>query len=405
MNSGSDTSIGKEGADSRARVFLPGSRLGILGDGQLGRMLAQAAQRLGYRVVGWGPNGTGPLAQVVDQFIEAEYHDAAALQGFANAVDWVTYEFENLPVKAVHLLEQKVPVRPSSRVLETSQDRIREKKFLKSIGAPCAPWWEISAESSLDVAFAESKPPFILKTSQQGYDGKGQVRVHSLAEAQDAFRVFAVPCVLERVVDLKMEVSVIGARGLRGEFRHWGAIENSHANHILDWSVAPARLDPKTTQAALDWTRKICESLEVIGVVCVEFFVDAMGGLWVNEIAPRPHNSGHASIEGAVTSQFEQQARATAGLALGDSAWRGRTAMVNLLGDGWAAGEPNWERMLQFQTIKMHLYGKVPRVGRKMGHLTLVGVDVETALEQALKARTVLFQPASGVSKPVVIGH
>lgn len=369
--------------------ILPGATIGVLGSGQLGRMFAIAARRMGYRVRTLSPEIDTPTGQIADEEIRAAYDDLDAVREFARQVDVITFEFENVPADAVHLAEEFVPVRPAGSVLHTTQHRLREKRFLTRHGFPVAPFREVSDPIALEAALAELGCPAVLKTAGFGYDGKGQARISSRDAAAEVWRRHAEQeMVLEAFVDFARELSVIGARAEGGEFVHWGVIENTHANHILDASVAPAGIVAKVAREAVEITRSVMEALDVVGVLCVEFFLTHDGRLLVNEVAPRPHNSGHFTFDACVTSQFEQQLRAVCGLPLGSTEQYRPAAMANLLGELWQRGEPAWPRALAYPHVKLHLYGKVePRPGRKMGHLTALADSPHEARERVLKAR------------------
>jgi 5-(carboxyamino)imidazole ribonucleotide synthase len=367
----------------------PGSTIGVLGSGQLGRMMAMAASRLGYKVACFSPDATPtPCALMGAREVTGSYDDLEAVAAFAKSVDVVTFEFENVSAAAAETAAIHAPVRPGGHVLHTTQNRLREKAFLQSIGVPTAAF-----KAVLCVADCEGfRFPAILKTAGFGYDGKGQRKVESVAHAQAAFVELGMqPCVLEALVDFAYEASVVAARGLEGSFVAYPAVRNEHVNHILDVTTVPGA----DTEGAEALARKILEALEVVGVLCVELFVTKEGTLLVNELAPRPHNSGHWSIEGAETSQFEQQVRAICGLPLGSTALRAPgVAMANLLGDLWpenGAAEPNWAAALALPGVQLHLYGKTQaRKGRKMGHLTALGATSEQAVAQVLEARALL---------------
>ncbi len=346
------------------KPILPGATIGILGNGQLGRMTALAARAMGYHVAVDPPERHQPAGQVADRSMP----EAAV----------ITFEFENVSRFETSAFETSAIVRPSFDVLHIAQNRLREKTWLRQNGIPVTPFTAIETVDDLDRAAY----PGVLKTAGYGYDGKGQSRVSSPEEARAKWD--REPAVLESWIDFQREVSVVGARGVNGEFAHYGVIENVHRNHILDVSKAPAR----GADAAIGIAREIFEKLQIIGVACVEFFETQSGEVLVNEIAPRPHNSGHLTIEACVTSQFEQQVRAVCGLPLGSTDYLKAAAMANLLGDIWAEGEPRWERALEDSGIKLHLYGKAePRPGRKMGHLTALDDSVEGAVRRVLTAR------------------
>ena len=375
-----------------SRVILPGSTIGVLGSGQLGRMMAIAARKMGYRVRTLSPSEETPTGQVADAEICAEYTDIDAIRAFAQSVDVVTFEFENVPTEAADAAAEIVPVRPSGSALHITQQRAREKSFLALHGFPTTPCDAVHTLDELAVALGQIGTPAIVKTAVFGYDGKGQ---HRIASIEDAERVWGLighqEAVVERVVDFSHELSVVAARGLDGNFAHYGAIENAHRNHILDVSVSPARIDAHVAQEAVHITQSILEELSYVGVLCVEFFLTFDGRLLVNEIAPRPHNSGHFTFDACVTSQFEQQVRAVCGLPLGATTQMRPAAMANLLGDLWVNGEPDWAGALAVPGVKLHLYGKTgPRIGRKMGHLTALADSVDVALEKAVAARDLL---------------
>ncbi len=372
--------------------ILPGATLGILGSGQLGRMFAQAAARLGYRVHVYSPEADSPAGQVADQQTVADYDDLAALTTFAESVDVVTLEFENISTTATKALAQHVPVRPSGHVLHLTQNRLREKRFLEETSIACAPFAEINSPDQLAAAIEQVGLPAVLKTSDSGYDGKGQAVVHSVADVADAWSdMNSQPAVLEAFVDYERELSVLVARSPSGEIAVQGPIANDHVNHILDVSMFPlAELQPYA-EAAQTIARKIATALDLVGIACIEFFLTRDRKLLVNEIAPRPHNSGHLTLEASTTSQFEQQVRAICGLPLGSTETVSAAAMVNLLGDLWQNGEPRWEAVLADSHVRLHLYGKAePRPGRKMGHLTVLSGTAQEAAQQAQTARKLL---------------
>jgi 5-(carboxyamino)imidazole ribonucleotide synthase len=377
-------------------VISPGKAIGVLGGGQLGRMFAQAAQALGYRVHVFEPSGNSPAGAVADQETCASYDDIAALEAFARSVDVVTYEFENIPAEPLKAIEAIVALHPSPGVLHVCQNRWREKAWLKASGFPHARYAE-ALEGDIEAAARELGLPCVVKTADFGYDGKGQMKIESAAELAQASAIFrGRRCVVEEWVPFDREISVICARTASGETRAFPASENIHANHILDISIVPARIAPSVAADAEALAVAIAARLGVVGLLAVEMFLSADGRLIVNELAPRPHNSGHWSIDGGETSQFEQHVRAVCGLPLGPSAARRPTVMVNILGDAWTlrdgavAGEPDWQAVLSEPAAKLHLYGKpVPRPGRKMGHFTVQAPDVGAALAtaRALKAR------------------
>ena len=379
----------------------PGSTVGILGGGQLGRMFAIAARRMGYRVHTFAPDEDTPAGQISDVEIQAPYEDLDAVRGFARNVDVVTFEFENVPAATAAAAAQFAPVRPDGSVLHTTQHRLREKCFLQSAGLPVAPFRIVRTEGDLARAVAEIGCPAVLKTAGFGYDGHGQVRIESPETAAAAWRsIGSQEAVLEAFIDFDRELSVVAARGTDGAFVHYGVVENRHQRHILDVTIAPAGAAPDAVEIA----RTVMEKLDVVGVLCVEFFLTRAGDLLINELAPRPHNSGHFTFDACVTSQFEQQLRAVCELPLGSTEQMRPAAMANLLGEVWAKGTPDWAAACKFQGVKLHLYGKAEaRPGRKMGHLTALGPDKETALRTVLEARAAM-SPVGQDSRRVPAG-
>ena len=372
--------------------ILPGGIIGVLGSGQLGRMFAMAARRMGYMVHTFSPETDTPAGQVSDLEITASYDDLGALRAFARGVHVVTFEFENIPVATVEAVAELVPVRPSGFVLHTTQHRVREKTFLARAGFPVTPFRHIRSLAELRAGVDDLGLPAVLKTAGFGYDGKGQSKIVSPDECEKAFSALGgQEAILEAFVDFEREVSVVAARGLDGSKINYGVIENVHLNHILDCSMAPAAVSPEVERTATEIAESLLEQLGVVGVLCVEFFVGRNGTLYVNELAPRPHNSGHLTIDACVTSQFEQQLRAVCGFPLGATDLLAPAAMVNLLGDLWQQGEPDWRAACAFPHVKLHLYGKrQPRRGRKMGHLTARGATTGEAAKLARRARNAL---------------
>ena len=376
----------------KPRQILPGAAIGVLGSGQLGRMFAIAARRMGYRVHTFSPESDTPTGQVADVEITAPYEDLDSVRRFAQGVSAVTFEFENVPAITAKAAAEFAPVRPDGMVLHTTQNRLREKSFLASHGLPVTPFRKVEGLQDLQFALEELGCPAVLKTAGYGYDGKGQITIDSPQQAAAALSsVSGQEFVLEARVDFQCEVSVIGARGLEGSFAHWGVIQNDHRNHILDVSVAPAAIDEGIARDAVEITRTVLEKLDVVGLLCVEFFLKRDGGLLINELAPRPHNSGHLTFDACVTSQFEQQLRTVCGLPLGSTELLRPAAMANLLGSLWQKGEPNWGAACAFPDVKVHLYGKLtPKPGRKMGHLTALAASPEEASRNVLQARAAL---------------
>jgi 5-(carboxyamino)imidazole ribonucleotide synthase len=355
-------------------------------------MFAIAARQMGYRVHTFSPDSDTPTGQVADLEIEASYDDLDAVRKFASGVSVVTFEFENVPAATAQAAAECTLVRPGGAVLHTTQHRLREKTFLSNNGFPVTPFRAIRSIEDVRAAVKELGCPAVLKTASFGYDGKGQNTVRSLADAETVWKAGGdFERVYEAFVDFEREVSVVAARGVDGSFAHWGVIDNTHQNHILDLSVSPADVWPDVEREAINITRGILQSLQIVGVLCVEFFLTKSGKLLVNELAPRPHNSGHVTIDAHVTSQFEQQLRAVCGLPLGSTEQLRPAAMANLLGDLWENGEPDWAAACGMPEVKLHLYGKAePRAGRKMGHLTALAKTSADAARIAKTARDLL---------------
>ncbi|MGI8670080.1 MAG: 5-(carboxyamino)imidazole ribonucleotide synthase [Aridibacter sp.] len=373
-----------------AKIILPNSTIGVFGSGQLGRMFAIEARKMGYRVHTFSPGSDTPTGHISDCETSADYLDLDAVREFAKAVDVITYEFENVPSKTIEAASEFVPVHPKCEVLHTTQNRLREKTFLSENGFPVTDFRHIKTLQDLQKAVAEIGTPCVLKTAGFGYDGKGQSIIKSVSDIETAFeKLNGKECVLEAFVDFEKEVSVVAARDEKGNFADYGVIENDHVNHILDISFAPAKVSEKVQAEAIVITRGIAEKFGYVGTLCVEFFLTKDEKLIVNEIAPRPHNSGHLTFASAcVTSQFEQQLRAVCGLPFGSTEFLKPVAMANLLGDLWQKGEPDWAEILKNKNLKLHLYGKKDaRIGRKMGHLTAQGESVEEAVKIVKSAR------------------
>jgi 5-(carboxyamino)imidazole ribonucleotide synthase len=375
-----------------SHVIGPGSTVGVLGGGQLGRMFAMAARRLGYRVHTLTPEHDTPTGQIADREISAPYDDLDAVTRFARGVDVVTFEFENVPAAAAAAAEAHAIVRPNGRALAIAQHRLREKTFVAGLGVPVTPFAPVRGADDFAAAIAAVGCPAVLKTAVFGYDGKGQARVaaaHEIAAAWEA--IGRSEAILEAFVDLDREISVIGTRGVGGAWSSFGPIENVHRDHILDVSTAPAVVSEAHAALAVDVTRQVMDALDYIGVLCIEVFVTRDGRLLVNELAPRPHNSGHLTIDACRTSQFEQQLRAICGLPLGSSDRLMPAAMANLLGDIWDGGEPRWAAALSDADVRLHVYGKASaRRGRKMGHLTALAPTVAEARAHVVRARDAL---------------
>jgi 5-(carboxyamino)imidazole ribonucleotide synthase len=338
------------------------------------------------------PDADTPTGQVADVEVTAPYDDLDAVRAFAGRVAVVTFEFENVPAATAAAAAERVPVRPAGRVLHVAQNRRREKEFLAAAGIPVAPFRVVESLDDLHAALAAIGCPAVLKTASFGYDGKGQVAVASPGHADAAWDgVGRHTAVLERYVDFEREISVVAARGLDGRIVHYGTVENRHVRHILDLTIAPADVPAEVAREAERIACAVLDTLDVVGVMCVEMFVTRDGRVLVNELAPRPHNSGHFTFDASVTSQFEQQLRAVCGLPLGATRQLSPAAMANLLGDLWESGEPDWAAACAFPGVKLHLYGKaVARPGRKMGHLTALADTAEEAARTALSARAAL---------------
>lgn len=378
-------------------MILPGSTIGVFGSGQLGRMFAIEARKMGYRVHTFSPDSDTPTGHVADIETTAAYDNLFEVRTFAQSVDVVTFEFENVPAATVGAAAEFVEVFPKGEILHTTQNRLREKTFLASNGFPVTPFRHIKTIEELRVAVSELGLPCVLKTAGFGYDGKGQAKIKTGSDLETAFAgLNGADAVLEAFVDFEKEVSVVCARDQNGNFAHFGVIENEHSNHILDVSFAPAVVSEKVFADAVEIARNVADSLDYVGTLCVELFLTRDGKLLVNELAPRPHNSGHLTFDACVTSQFEQQLRAVCGLPLGSTEFYRPAAMANLLGDVWANGEPNWASSLELPDVKLHLYGKVePRIGRKMGHLTATADTAKEAVDLVGEAKRRLNNPTS----------
>jgi 5-(carboxyamino)imidazole ribonucleotide synthase len=373
-------------------VILPGATLGVLGGGQLGRMFVLQARTMGYRVVVLDPDPGSPAGQVADAHLRAPYSDAAALDRLAAASAAVTTEFENVPAEALRRLERFTRVRPPVKAVAVAQDRITEKSFLQRAGFRTARFRPVRDEDELRAAIPEVGLPALLKTSRLGYDGKGQAAIERPEEAAVAFASLGgVECVLEERLALETELSVVLARGDDGAVAAFPVGENRHRDGILETTVVPARIGPALADQARRAAEGVAAALDYVGVLGVEMFVANGGLLYVNEIAPRPHNSGHYTIDACAADQFEQQLRALCGLPLADPRLLTPVAMVNLLGDLWQSGPPRWEEVFRRPGVRLHLYGKAdPRPGRKMGHLNCLADDPDRALALALETRDAL---------------
>ncbi|MEN3812988.1 5-(carboxyamino)imidazole ribonucleotide synthase [Chromobacterium piscinae] len=367
-------------------AILPPAMLGILGGGQLGRMFAVAAKTMGYRVAVLDPDENAPAAAFADRHIRAPYNDPAALRELADSCAAVTTEFENVNADAMRELARRTRVSPSGDCVAVAQDRIAEKAWINKAGLPTAPYLAIESVEDIQVDLAPYLPG-ILKTARLGYDGKGQVRVQTAAEARAAYaNLGGQACVLEKMLDLQLEVSAIVTRVSSAQSAVFPVAENIHKNGILDESIVPARIAPALAKQAQEMARKLAEALDYVGVLAVEFFVLADDSLVVNEIAPRPHNSGHYTLTACLTDQFQQQVRAMCGLLPGRTDLLSPVVMVNLLGDVWKDNghEPNWDVLAEAPNAQLHLYGKKQaRPGRKMGHFNVMATSADEALDQA----------------------
>jgi 5-(carboxyamino)imidazole ribonucleotide synthase len=363
-------------------MILPGATLGVLGGGQLGRMFTLAAHSMGYHVAVLDPDPHSPAGRVASQHIQASYSDHAGLQMLGDECAAVTTEFENVPADSLEYLAQFCQVRPDAGAVRIAQDRIREKTFIQQHGLATAPFTAIYDASDLAEAFAELSPPLLLKTASLGYDGKGQIPVDTLEQAEAAFAQLGNRhCVLEEMIDLEREVSVILARSIDGTIVTYPLAENRHTNGILDTTIVPARVDTALSARAVEMARVLADAMNYCGVLAVEFFCTRDGRLLVNELATRPHNSGHYTVDACSTSQFEQQVRCMCGLPPGAATLLSPAVMTNLLGDIWQHGEPPWENILSEPQAHLHLYGKhEARPGRKMGHYNCLSDSVEDAL-------------------------
>jgi 5-(carboxyamino)imidazole ribonucleotide synthase len=373
-------------------VFPPGSTIGLLGGGQLGRMFAIAARRMGYRVHTFEPSPDSPAGQISDREFNGAYVDWDLLETFVRSVDVVTFEFENIPAQVVDRISRSKPVHPRSEVLHICQNREREKNFLRDHQYPHAPFAVISNQVELDSALDSIGTPAVLKSADFGYDGKGQQKIKP-GDRFDYSGATAKRSVLEKWVSFDRELSVICARDAKGNVCLFPVSENVHHRHILDYSIVPARIDPAVQRLAQSMAKNIADDLDVVGLIAVEFFLTRENDLIVNELAPRPHNSGHYTFDACVTSQFEQQLRAVCGLPFGSPDLLKPVVMVNLLGDLWNAGrQPDWGPVLNHPYAKLHLYGKLEgRPGRKMGHFCVLRETIEQALAEALQIKEELI--------------
>lgn len=374
------------------KVINPGATIGVLGGGQLGRMLAYAAKELGYKIHVYCPENNSVAAEVADFHTCAKYDDKSALEKFAKSTEVVTFEFENIPANTAESLSLHVPVRPNGRVLHAAQNRVREKTTIKAFGIQVTPFFAVESFEQAKKVFLNFPNGAILKSARFGYDGKGQSVVSSLEELAKAWEeVGEGEKILEQRIDLKGELSIVIARGIDGSKICYGPFENVHKDGILDSTCYPSSYSQEVCLKSSEVAKTIADSFDYVGVLCVEFFLDQNDNLFVNEIAPRPHNSGHLTIDAFMFSQYHQQVRAICGLPLGSNQNLKAAAMVNLLGELWEGGEPNWSGLGEYPNARLHLYGKSEaRPGRKMGHITVCADSAQSALETALKSRSAL---------------
>lgn len=386
--------------DKHKQALQPGATIGIFGGGQLGRMLAMAARNMDFRTISLDPAKDCPASQVCDDHITASYDNANAADELAARCDVVTYEFENVDARAIERIALNTEVLPSPSVLRITQDRELEKQTMQKLGIDVPDFKVVDNFDDASKAVHNIGIPVVMKTTRWGYDGKGQRVVHSMDDASNAFDDLSANTsgdtgtnvIVEKLIDFEMEISVVCARDRKGEIRTFPASENVHVNGILDLSIVPARCDENTLTSAQDVAIRIAEGINVVGLIAVEMFVTKNGSVLVNETAPRPHNSGHYSIEGCVTSQFEQLTRILTSMPMGETRLLSATAMSNLLGDIWLdseTGYPDWSSVLSFSGAHLHLYGKSEaRRGRKMGHITAIADNVDAALDLAIASRS-----------------
>jgi len=367
--------------------ILPGATLGMLGGGQLGRMFTVAAQTMGYKVVVLEPDVNSPAGVIADQHICAHYDDETALAELAEICDAITTEFENIPATVLSYLEAKTVVHPSSKALSLTQNRLVEKAFIESLGINVAPYVAIRSMADIDALAHSFVFPAIIKAASFGYDGKGQAVCETADDVRNAFtKLNEVECVLEQRINLDREVSTVLARGQDGIISHFPIAENKHVNGILHQTTVPSSVSPIQAQTATEMANKIAEGLAYVGTMAVEFFISNEGDILANEIAPRPHNSGHFSLDACETSQFEQQVRMLCGLPSGNCDLISPVVMINLLGDVWGKSQPHWNTLLSKPQNKLHLYGKKEaRSGRKMGHFNTLSDSAEHATTIALQ--------------------
>jgi 5-(carboxyamino)imidazole ribonucleotide synthase len=374
-------------------MILPGKTLGLIGGGQLGRMFTMAARNMDYRVTVLDPDPLSPAAEFASGHLNTAYTHPISMEEMATTCAAITTEFENAPAEVLTALAKRTTVRPSGSAVAIAQDREQEKGFFKSNGFPVGPFAMIKSANDIDAALKLVKLPAVLKTARFGYDGKGQARIANRAELEATLAVWKFPpCILEEFISLKLEISIVLARAADGEISVFPVAENQHVNGVLDITVAPARISESLATQATEISKKLAIALDYVGVLAVEFFITTDDRLLINEIAPRPHNSGHYTIDACRSSQFEQQVRVLCGLPLGDATQHSSAVMLNLLGDIWRGPEkkiaPDWQAVLKHPGAHLHLYGKrEARTGRKMGHVTVCDADLNTALKVALQIK------------------
>ncbi|GMR05473.1 MAG: 5-(carboxyamino)imidazole ribonucleotide synthase [Gammaproteobacteria bacterium] len=375
-------------------MILPGATLGLLGGGQLGRMFTVAARTMGYEVIVLDPDVGSPAGAFATEHLCAAYDDEAALVRLATECAAVTTEFENVPATSLEIIAQHIPVRPSATAIHIARDRILEKQAIRDFGLDTVDYYVIENDADLEVATEAISFPALLKTATLGYDGKGQKFVANATELVPAFhQLGSISCVLEQFIELSCEVSVVLARSVCGHIETFAIAENRHADGILDMSIVPARVNPEIAARAEKMARILAEELDYCGVLAVEFFVDVNDRLMINEMAPRPHNSGHYTLDACLTDQFQQQVRTLCGFKPGKTDLTTPAVMVNILGDLWSGGTPVWEALLKYPGAFLHLYGKKePMPGRKMGHFTLVGDVPKRLVETAALLKKALVQ-------------
>jgi len=374
-------------------MIFPDATLGMIGGGQLGRMFTIAARSMGYRVIILDPDPHSPAGNIADQHIQADFNDHAALDMLGDSCVAITSEFENLPVESLSRLQRHCPVHPAPDVVAMAQDRLLEKTFLDEHEFPTVAFYPIQTLDDLEEAMAGLEAPGILKVAQPRYPGHGRHAVANLEEAAEAFREMGEqPCILEERLYVEKRLSVILARSIEGEIAVYPVVENRYRKGILDLSLAPADISTVAADGAIELACELADELEYCGVLSIEFFLTGEGELLVNDITPRPHNSGHYTVDACVTSQFEQQVRMMCGLPPGDTQLLTSVVMTNLLGDLWSRGDPDWEPVFHEPQAKLHLYGKQEaRPGRKMGHINCLAEDTEGALEIAESIRKQLM--------------